>query len=528
MAGRTVRDLLLAPRLTPEEVAARLAPFGFRSPARADRSLQQLAEDPLDRALLADILEDLLVGLGESADPDGALDRLDRFFRASGAPGPLLSYLKTRPRLIDLLTRTFGASPFLADILIRHPAWLYWVSEPEVLGRSRRRAEIESDVDRALMALHTEERQKDALRLARRREMLLIGVRDLLRLATVEETLAALSVLAEALVQKACEVADAALRRERGLPPRRGRNNGRRLAGFTVLGFGKLGGGELNFSSDVDLVFLCASDDDGRPVRGAASPSGEEYAAALARRVTTTLADVTAEGHVYRVDLRLRPDGAQGSVAPSLRACEAYYRARGSTWERLALLKAWPVAGDRALGRRFLERVRPFVYARPFDSAALEEVRGIKRQIDRKLALRDESARHVKLGIGGIREIELLVQSLQVRFGARRPAIRDRNTVNALSRLARARLVSEDERAALVAAYLFLRDVENKLQMVADTQTHSLPESPEELQICARRLGYRDSTGDAGDALLRDYRAHTESTHRIFRNVFEGGRLEPS
>jgi glutamate-ammonia-ligase adenylyltransferase len=216
-------------------------------------------------------------------------------------------------------------------------------------------------------------------------------------------------------------------------------------------------------------------------------------------------------------------------VAPSLRACEEYYRARGSTWERLALLKAWPVAGDRALGRRFLERVRPFVYARPFDSAALEEVRGIKRQIDRKLALRDESARHVKLGIGGIREIELLVQSLQVRFGARRPAIRDRNTVNALSRLARARLVSEAERRTLVAAYLFLRDVENKLQMVADTQTHSLPESPEELQICARRLGYRDSTeSDAGDALLRDYRAHTESTHGIFRNVFEGGRLEPS
>ena len=524
MTRRDVRDLLLAPQLTPEAAAALLDPYGFRDPPQADRNLQALARDPLDRTLLADVLEDLLQGLARSADPDGALDRLERFFRASGASTPVLSHLKAAPHAVDLLTRTFGASPFLAEILIRHPTWLYWVSDPEVLTHGRRRSEIESDV--ALAPLPSEDRRKDALRLAWRREILHIGARDLLRLASVEETLGALSALAEALIEKACEVAEAALRGERGLAPTRAASLGRSTPGFTVLGLGKLGGSELNFSSDVDLVFVCASDD-GRVGRGRSAPSRSEYYAALGRRVTAVLGDVTSEGYLYRVDLRLRPDGNLGGVAPSLRACQEYYRTRGATWERLALLKAWPVAGDAALGRRFLASVRSFIYARPFDAAALEEVREIKRRIDQRVALRDESLRHVKLGVGGIREIELLVQALQVRFGDARPEIRERNTLQALGRLREAGLLSPAESEAIVAAYLFLRDVENKLQMVAGAQTHSLPVAPEELRACARRLGYTDgSEADAGQAFLRDYRAHTESVHRLFVQVLDGGRLE--
>jgi glutamate-ammonia-ligase adenylyltransferase len=400
------------------------------------------------------------------------------------------------------------------------------VSDPEVLAHGRRRAEIESDVARALAPLPSEERRKDALRLAWRREMLHIGVRDLLRLASVEETLGALSGLAEALIQKAYDVAEAALREEHGMTPAPPSSRGRSGRGFTVLGLGKLGGSELNFSSDVDLVFVCASDD-GRMGRGRSAPSRSAYYAALARRVTAVLGDVTSEGYMYRVDLRLRPDGNLGGVAPSLRACQEYYRTRGATWERLALLKAWPVAGDRSLGLRFLTGVRPFIYARPFDAAALEEVREIKRRIDRKVALRDESLRHVKLGIGGIREVELLVQTLQVRFGDARPTIRERNTLRALERLRTTGLLSSAESDTLVEAYLFLRDVENKLQMVAGAQTHSLPEGPEELRVCGRRLGYTDGAEtDAGQALLRAYRAHTDSVHRLFLEVLEGGRLE--
>ena len=502
MRDRDLRDLLLAPRLGPQEVEARLAPFGLRSPIRADENLQALAEDPLTRRGLADILPDLLDCLARSADPDSALDRIARFLRSAGSVAPFVSHLKSAPRAIEILATTLGASSFLTDVLVRNPHWFHWVSDPEVLGAPRSAAAIGAELDGALGPLGSEDRRLDALRIAKRREILQIGVRDLLRLASVPETLGALSDLAGALLERACREAARAV----GHGAERG---------FAVLGLGKLGGGELNFSSDVDLVFV--SDDRKVP---------EALHIALARRLTEALASLTAEGYVYRVDLRLRPEGRVGHVVPSLEACEAYYRTRGATWERLALLKARPVAGDLEVGRRFLAAVEPFVYARPFDAAALEDVRDMKGRVDRKVALRDESLRHVKLGLGGIREVELAVQVLQLRFGSERPGLRERNTRRALGRLRRARLLSASEHRGLLTAYLFLRDVENKLQMVSDVQTHTLPADPEELRLCARRLGYgADGRADPGEALLSDYRRHTEAVHRIFGTVCEARRL---
>jgi glutamate-ammonia-ligase adenylyltransferase len=261
--------------------------------------------------------------------------------------------------------------------------------------------------------------------------------------------------------------------------------------------------------------------------RRASAPTRDEYYAALARRVTSYLAETTAEGSVYRVDLRLRPEGRMGAVAQSLRGFEEYYRTRGRTWERLALLRARPVAGDRPLGVRFLGRVRPFLFGRPFDAAAVAEVRRLKEETDREVAKKGETERNVKLGTGGIREIEFLVQTFQLRFGRRRPGLRVRDTLGALDALRHGRMLGEEEHRDLRQAYVFLRDVENKLQMVADAQVHSLPASADEIRLCALRLGYRDERDrDAGEALLRDHRTHTEAVHRIFTSVFSGERLE--
>jgi glutamate-ammonia-ligase adenylyltransferase len=216
-----------------------------------------------------------------------------------------------------------------------------------------------------------------------------------------------------------------------------------------------------------------------------------------------------------------------GALAYSLRSFEAYYRDRGRTWERLALLRARPVAGDRPLGARFLGRVRPFLFGKPFDKQAVAEVGRLKEETDRKVALRGESHRNVKLGTGGIREVEFLAQTFQLRFGRHRPALRVRDTLGALDALHQARLLDEEEHGSLRRAYVFLRDVENKLQMVADAQVHALPASEEEVRICALRLGYRDEAGvGAGRALLRDHQTHTEAVHRIFTSVFGGERLE--
>src|SRR5262249_50285294 len=225
--------------------------------------------------------------------------------------------------------------------------------------------------------------------------------------------------------------------------------------------------------------------------------------------------------YVYRVDLRLRPEGKAGNIAYSLDGFERYYRSRGETWERLALLKAWPVAGDRALGQRFLEMTHPFVYDRPFDLKALEEVRGIKRKIDHRMTIRQQRNRNVKLGAGGIREIELIVQALQVRHGALIPQIRGRNTMKALGSLGDQSLISAEECETLTRAYVFLRDVENKLQMVNDAQTHSLPIEGQDLTACATRLGSSDSElGSPSEQFLRDYQHHPGQVNRVFEEIF--------
>jgi glutamate-ammonia-ligase adenylyltransferase len=338
--------------------------------------------------------------------------------------------------------------------------------------------------------------------------MLHIGVRDLLRLSSVEETLTALSVLAEVLIWAAYSICDSALRRELGI-------GSDVLTGFTVLAMGKLGGSELNFSSDVDLIYVYASDQE--EVAAIYTP---EYFRRLSQKITAALNEFTSEGYVYRVDLRLRPEGDAGLMANSLTGFQRYWQTRLATWERLALLKARPVAGDRKLGRAFILMAHPFVYDLPFGSDALAEVRSMKRKIDQKMAIREELGRNVKLGTGGIREIELIAQSFQVCYGGRVIQVRERETLKALRILLDQSLLSAEEHATLAQAYVFLRDVENKLQMVNDAQTHSLPQKQMELTACARLLGYTDDAGGhAAEHLLNDYRRHTSRVNRIFEAV---------
>ncbi len=513
MSSHNIKDLLLAPRLDPQQVAAILGPYRLKEPDKADANLQAMAEDAPARRLLADILEELLDNVSQSADPDQALNCFERFARAAVNKTHLFSYLKNSPRTLEILARTFGGSPYMAEILIRDPHYIYWVTDPQILSSVRKKREIERELARAMRTLTDEQKRLDYLRVLKRREMLQIGVRDLMRLCTVEETLTALSTLAEALISGAYWICASALRNEFGIPRRA-------FGGFTILGMGKLGGGELNFSSDVDLIYLYASDLE--EVReGSATISASEYFRRLCQKITVALSEFTGEGYVYRVDLRLRPEGKAGNIAYSLDGYERYYQSRGETWERLALLKAWPVAGDRALGQRFLEMTYPFVFERPFDLKALEEVRGIKRKIDHRMTIRQQRSRNVKLGAGGIREIELIVQALQVCHSGQTPQIRERNTLKALDALYDQSFISAEECETLTQAYIFLRDVENKLQMVNDAQTHSLPADENELTACARRLGYFDSeSGGAADQFRRDYQRRTGQVNRIFEEIF--------
>jgi glutamate-ammonia-ligase adenylyltransferase len=506
MSPKNLKDLLLAPRLDPQQAAALLGPYGFKEPAKADANLQAMADDPTARQLLAEILEELLLCAAQSADPDQALNHFERFARSAVNKTRLFSYLNESPRSLEILAKTFGGSQHMAEILIRDPLYLYWLTDPQTLYQKRKKREIARDLLRGLKRIATEQKQLDFLRAFKRREMLHIGVRDFLRLCSVEETLSALSTLAEALISAALRICEAALFREYGIPRRK-------FGGFTILGMGKLGGGELNYSSDVDLVYLHASDDETE----SASSSPTEYFRQLSQRVTLALSDITNEGYLYRVDLRLRPEGRMGNISYSLEGFRRYYYSRGETWERLALLKAYPVAGDIRLGRQFLSMVAPFVYERPFDREALDYVRRMKQKIDRKVSASRERGRNVKLGFGGIREIELIVQTLQVSFGSRYCEICERNTLRAIAALCANSLISDDEKSKLTEAYIFLRDVENKLQMVNDAQTHAIPAAAGELNALSRMLGYcNDDQINASDRFLRDYQLHTKSVNVIY------------
>ncbi len=530
-SGRSdVRRVLLASDLGSQEVAALLKPHGLADISRADANLQAMAGDPRSRQLLASILPELLNEIGRTADPDQALDHWELFLQRVNR-AQLFAYLSSVPSMLYLLCAMFGNSPFLASTLIRDPLLVYWLAEEQVLARGASRRELERTLQSILTNLRATELKLDALRRFKRREMLRIGVRDLLRLADVAETTAALSDLAGVLIQAAYEIVDHDLRRRHGVPSHRDQNGKTVETGFAVMAMGKLGGNELNYSSDVDLLYVYADEGRTRTPEGAPSQraiSNEEYFEYLARDLTRALSEPTQEGYVFRVDLRLRPEGTVGRLARSLAEYERYYQTRGRPWERLALLKAWPVAGSGEVGRRFLRLVHPFIFlsnghpAGAEASGLLREVKAIKGMIDERMASRGHQQRNVKLGIGGIREVEFVVQALQVLLGHHVPEVCERNTIHALEKLARHRILSAPDSTALSVAYTFLRDVEHKLQMVHDLQTHSLPAKVEEIRKCALRLGYRRrGRRDPSALLLADHRRHTRHVHQIFQRLFD-------
>jgi len=531
--------VLLASGLEPTQVEAILQPYGLHRIQDADANLQSMAGDPHQRRQLAEILPALLEAIGRTADPDQALNHWERWLASGVSRSAVLEYLRSAPRMLDLVCAIFGNSDSLAFTLVRDPLLLYWLAQQNVLSTAPTRAGMERMIRQSLEGVTATELRLDALRRFRRREMLRIGVRDLVRLADVVETTASLSDLASVLIDAAYRIVDTDLRARHGIPMHQNRQGRWVETGFTVIAMGKLGGHELNYSSDVDVLYVCESHEgETRPAASgrakAKTPaqrvlSNEEYFEILARELTKALTVQTHEGYVYRVDLRLRAEGSVGQLTRSLDDYAKYYRTRGQVWERLALLKAWPIAGSQEVGRSFIKMVRPFVLApsskRPDVEqglAIVEEVRSVKERIDAKMAERGHEQRNVKLGVGGIREIEFLVQTIQVLAGRRLPGILGRGTLGSLVRLQKAGILSGKQQADLTRAYQFLRDVEHKLQMVHDLQTHALPDQQKELERCAIRVGYdRADRPIALKQFQADLAGHTTLVHDIFRSFFE-------
>ena len=375
------------------------------------------------------------------------------------------------PLLHERLAALALASDFAIETLVRQPGLLASLDAPAQAPPSWEAA-AEADWPGQLRRWRTAESTR-------------LVWRDLSGLDSVEDTLAGSTRMAEQALAAAVAAAEAAMRARHGVV----RDAGGAPLSLAVFGLGKLGGGELNFSSDIDLIYAFAGHGDSD---GARPLAAEDYFTRVGQRVAQLLGDVGAEGFSHRVDLRLRPFGGSGRLALSFAAMEQYYQREGRDWERYAWIKARPVAGDFAGGDALLEALRPFVYRRYLDYTALDGLRDMKAMIDAEVQRR-ELADDLKLGPGGIREIEFLAQALQLIRGGREPALRQRSLLPALSALAQAGHLPAATATRLAEAYRFLRRLENRVQMFADQQVHALPEDPLRALRIARALGHADA-----------------------------------
>jgi glutamate-ammonia-ligase adenylyltransferase len=504
----------LDPAVPPPGCLAALGRLGFRDPAGALANLRRLAETPDVRDQLAPLLPRLLHHLGATADPDMALNNLERLAAAVLDRRGFYTLLAGHPEAIPVLTTLVACSQFLADALVRSPQTVPWLLDPRVM-QARSGEAMHAEVAAACRPFRTEEARLNALRRVKRRELCRIGLRDVLGDADLVTTTEELSELADACLAQAWAIVEPALHARYGRPGHGAADGHRAATGFAVIALGKHGGAELNYSSDIDLCFVYEAEGE---TDGPEVVSSRTYFARLAEQLVGALTAMTEEGTVYRVDLRLRPEGSGGPLALPLDAYRAYHATRGALWERQALIKARVAAGDERVGQAFLDLVREIVYRPGQEREALGEIRAMKNRIDRRLRARGQQERHVKLGVGGIRDIEFHVQALQLLYGGQDPWLRERNSLRALHRLAERGYLSWEESGRLAHAYVFLRTIEHRLQILHALQTHTLPADPDELAKLARRLGYAGDREAAARTFLLDY----DRTRRTVRAAFEG------
>jgi len=431
-------------------------------------------------------------------DPDSALRFLKRMAQESPDSAPLIA---TNPQALRYALQIFSHSQFLADAIIRYPNWILDIVSENNLHRGFLKEEYEAQ----LSGMAGAELRPVDLALFRRKQILRIVLRDIMRFADLSETTEDLSNLADAILNVAWTSVRARLSAETGPV----------AAQFSVLALGKLGGRELNYSSDIDLMFVYSDGD----------ADAKEFFKTAATRLTELLSTYTPEGMCYRVDLRLRPDGRYGEVCQSLAATKRYYEERGRDWELQMLIKARVAAGDAEPGRQLLAFVEPLIYRTTTDFGTVERVSETRARIHEKQARKAKPGTvDVKLERGGIRDIEFLVQCLQRLYGGREPWVRHGGTLRALSRLRDKELLSSFEYSRLANAYQFLRHLEHRLQFDEDRQTHTLPKSTEALDLLSRKMPAGQPALPGAGSLQRELDRHFSGVRDLYDRVIHSQR----
>jgi glutamate-ammonia-ligase adenylyltransferase len=480
-------------------------------PPTAHANFARMATRGVTLDLLSQISEQLAAAAPTLADPDMAINNLERFIAASRNPMATAALFERDPTALPNLLQIFSTSQYLSDLLIvDNEAYdLLRMTEGLPVARSALVEEIVNEV-RAVTSIAE---VLASLRRFKRRETLRIAYGDIVRGQPVATVARQISYLADAITEAAVDYSRQHLEEQYGRPLRHDLERSR----FVVFGLGKLGGVELNYSSDIDLIFMY--DEDGH-TDARRTVSNQEYYERLAKEVIRLLTEMTDLGTAYRVDLRLRPDGSRGPLCLSFDSTLAYYDVKGRTWERQAFVKARPIAGDLELGRELLNRLEPWIYRRYLSLTDISGIKSLKRRIERHTEIDSRDRPNVKTGHGGIRDIEFAIQFLQLLNGGNLSSIRTGNTLEAIACLEQAGCLTPEERTKLEENYNFLRRLEHRLQIMFDLKTHLLPVDRGELAKLAVRMGYVSTPRvTALAAFEHDYSQRTQVNREILNHL---------
>ncbi|MFM7207006.1 MAG: bifunctional [glutamate--ammonia ligase]-adenylyl-L-tyrosine phosphorylase/[glutamate--ammonia-ligase] adenylyltransferase [Planctomycetaceae bacterium] len=482
---------------------------GLAEPAVAGRALAGIARCGVPPDLLAPLAARLAALLPVVADPDRVLVALERFFAAVRSPLAAATLFERDSRALEILLGIFAASPHLAEIVIADPE--AWEELRVGRGRPEKREMLAATLAAEVGASDDLDRVAIAIRRFKRRQTLRIAYGDIVERQRLETVVQQLSHVADCIVDLALRAALAHVIRQRGVP----REPGGSPATIAVVALGKLGGGELNYSSDIDLVFVHSAD--GR-VDGPRPGTNQEFFDRVVQEAIRLIADPSAHGAAYRVDLRLRPYGGAGSASLALQPMLRYFEETGRTWERQAWVKARCVGGDAVLGRRLLEALEPWIWRRWLARADISGIKALKRRIEQRAIREGVDATDVKTGRGGIRDVEFTIQFLQLLGGGDAAVVRTGNTLQAMRRLAESESLTDQEREILERTYTLLRTIEHRLQILYDRQTHALPASAAEMARLAIRLGY-GADRDGSDRLVADLAEAKQLNRRILDHL---------
>ena len=493
------------------EAASWLKSLGIVDTRRGHDNLVGLAQCGIPLDLLAVIAEQLSETLPTVGGADRALNSLQRFVKAARNPLSLSALFEREKSALPILLQIFAASEYLGDILVRDPESYDLLRLTE--GQPSHAQTLIDELCAEVAPLREAPLVMSELRRFKHRETLRIAYGDIIRGQSLETVTRQISHLADAVTEAALRHAWKTLAEKWGSPQRPDGKPAR----FVVLALGKHGGEELNYSSDIDLMFLY--DEDGK-TSGQKHCENGEFFDRLARDIRKLLSEVTPLGHAYRVDLRLRPEGSTGPLVLSRAAALHYYDTYGRTWERQAFVKSRASAGDTSFGKAFLQDLKPWVWRRYLTQADISGIKTLKRKIERRTEREGGDLLDVKTGHGGIRDVEFCVQFLQLLNGGDLESIRCGNTLDALRELADAGCLTQQEAVLLAGNYRFLRRIEHRLQIMLDVQTHRLPDDPAEESALAQRLGYSPRSPEmAREEFRKEYRRITQSNRQVLNHL---------